>query len=101
METYNENKGREIEVLERKISDFQKIIAIKREFLKEEAENENEATVELIQSEIAMLKEQILHAQVKLRKTYLKFANQKLEQRKAEGKTTIGHPQQINIAKHR
>lgn len=73
------NPESQIENLEIKISELQKMILLKREWLKKELEKEDEANIDQIEKDIASLKDQILNTQVTLRKTYLKFANTKIE----------------------
>jgi len=69
----------ELEILEDKISHFQKQILIKRAMLKNEIEKDNESMIEMLQNEISTLKEKILFSQGELRKKYLKIGNRELE----------------------
>ena len=71
-----------LEMLEQKISEFQKQISIKRAMLKSEIEKENEEMIQLLQEEIGTLKDKVMYSQVELRKSYLKISNKKIEHKK-------------------
>ncbi len=76
----------DIELLENIISEIQKEIAIKREVLKIELQNDDEKSVEELQDEIKMLKEKVLWYQGELRKRYLKKGNIKIATQESDKK---------------
>jgi hypothetical protein len=81
----------QLELLEQRITDYQKQIQIKRENLKNEFEKENEDMVKLLQTEITELRDKILFSQGELRKKYLIMGNRKIEKedQKQKVKTEI------------
>ena len=78
-----------LENLKLKISELQKQYSIKRDILKKEIAEENDVTIQMLQSEVNNLKEKIFVTQAEMRKMYLKQSNQKITADKQKVKTVV------------